>query len=74
LQPPFSGQRFPIGTSSWVTDFGFSYRLPERLGRVSVAAGNLFNNGLAGYQDSDPANPRFSRGRLVFTKITLEFY
>jgi hypothetical protein len=57
----------------WVTDVELSYLLQKRRGSISVSGRNVLNTGLGTFQDSDPATPRFAKGRLVFGRITLAF-
>ena len=56
----------------WLVDAGLSYRLPKRLGLVSVEVKNLFDENF-NYQDTDPGNPRFFPEREFFCKFTLAF-
>jgi hypothetical protein len=55
-----------------VTDVAISYRLPQRMGLVSVAARNIFDKSVQ-FQETDIASPRIARGRLVFATFTLSF-
>jgi tetratricopeptide (TPR) repeat protein len=55
-----------------VSDLAISYRLPQRTGLVSVAAKNIFDKAVQ-FQETDIANPRIARGRLVFATFTLSF-
>ena len=55
-----------------VSDVAISYRLPQRAGLVSVAAKNIFDKPVM-FQETDIANPRIARGRLVFATLTLSF-
>ena len=59
------------GTGSfWTVDAGISYRLPRRLGIVSLTAKNLFNESFR-YQDTDPVRPALQPQRTVYLKVTL---
>ncbi|MEP6610047.1 MAG: tetratricopeptide repeat protein, partial [Burkholderiaceae bacterium] len=55
-----------------VSDVAISYRLPQRMGLVSLAAKNIFDKS-AQFQETDIATPRIARGRLVFATFTLSF-
>jgi outer membrane receptor protein involved in Fe transport len=57
---------------SLVFDASISYRLPKRLGLITVGAKNLFDKSFR-YQDSDPLNPMMQPRRLVYGKFTLAF-
>jgi Tfp pilus assembly protein PilF len=56
----------------WVVDASIGYRLPKRLGMVTVEAKNLFNKSFK-FQDTDPQNPRIQPKRLILAKFTLAF-
>jgi hypothetical protein len=56
----------------WVADATIGYRLPKRLGIVSVEGRNLFDKRF-NYQDTDPANPRIAPERLVLIRVTLAY-
>jgi outer membrane receptor protein involved in Fe transport len=56
--------------SFWIVDARISYRLPKRLGIVSLTAKNLFDKTFK-YQDTDFVNPSIQPKRSVFLKITL---
>ena len=69
--PTFSGYSLEPGSDVfWVFDASLSYRLPKRLGILSVEAKNLFDQEFS-FQDTDPANPRILPGRLVLGRLTL---
>jgi hypothetical protein len=53
-------------------DAAVNYRLPKRLGFVTMGVKNLFDKSFK-YFDSDPANPAIRPGRLVYGKVTLSF-
>ena len=55
-----------------VSDVAISYRLPQRMGLVSVAAKNIFDKAVQ-FQETDIASPRIARGRLVFATFTVSF-
>jgi len=55
-----------------VSDVAITYRLPQRMGLVSVAAKNIFDKPVQ-FQETDIASPRIARGRLVFATFTLSF-
>jgi hypothetical protein len=56
----------------WVVDASIGYRLPKRLGIISVEAKNVFDEDFR-FQDTDPANPDIYPKRLILGKITLAF-
>jgi tetratricopeptide (TPR) repeat protein len=56
----------------WVVDASIGYRLPKRLGIISVEAKNVFDEDFR-FQDTDPANPDIYPERLILGKITLAF-
>ena len=62
----------PKRDDAWITDFSLEYRLPRRLGAVSVGARNIFDN-LIDLLEVDPLNPRVATRRFVFRRIRLAF-
>jgi len=60
------------GDQFWLVDAAISYRLPRRLGLLTIGAKNLFDKSFA-FQDSDPErkNPVIQPARLVYAKFTL---
>ncbi|HMK49400.1 MAG TPA: hypothetical protein VK435_05060, partial [Thermodesulfovibrionales bacterium] len=58
--------------SFWVFDASVSYRLPKRMGILSIVGKNLFDESFK-FQDTDPRNPGVQPKRLVLAKFTLEF-
>lgn len=54
----------------WVVDAGISYRLPKRLGIISLTAKNLLNKSFR-YQDTDFVSPSIQPKRSVFLKFTV---
>ena len=54
----------------WIVDTGISYRLPGRLGIISLMAKNLLDDSFK-YQDTDPVSPVMQPRRTVFLKITV---
>lgn len=65
----------PIVASSddaWLTDLALEYRLPKRLGMLSLACRNIFDHDLD-LVDTDPLNPRDARRRLVITRFSIQF-
>jgi hypothetical protein len=69
-QPGFDSVQ--IDQSFWLADLSAEYRIPGRRAIISIGASNLFNHNLTGYQEIDPANPDFSRGRLLFARAVLQ--
>jgi tetratricopeptide (TPR) repeat protein len=58
--------------SAWVTDIFVDYRLPQRLGIVSVGARNVFNKSID-LVDTDPAFPLVPSKRFVYARARLLF-
>jgi outer membrane receptor protein involved in Fe transport len=56
----------------WVVDASIGYRLPKRLGLLTLEVRNLFDEEFK-FQDTNPANPQIYPERLVFGRITLSF-
>jgi hypothetical protein len=56
----------------WVFDASVGYRLPKRVGIISIEAKNLFDQKFH-FQDTDPSNPRIQPSRLILAKLTLAF-
>jgi tetratricopeptide (TPR) repeat protein len=54
----------------WLCDAAIGYRLPRRLGIISVGAKNLFDKSFH-YFDTDRLNPAIQPARLFFARITL---
>ncbi len=61
----FSGQ-----DNFWVFDASINYRLPRRLGSISIGAKNLFDKSFD-FQDTDPRDSITLPEQLVFVKFTL---
>lgn len=59
-------------SSFWVVDAGLSYRLPKRLGLISVEAKNIFDNSFR-FQNTDPADPEIYPEQLIVCRFTLAF-
>jgi len=66
------GVSFPGQDDFWVVDASISYRLPKRLGVITLGVKNLFDRSFR-FQDTDPVNPQMRPDRLVFGKFTLAF-
>ncbi len=58
--------------SFWVVDVSISYRLPNRLGILSVVAQNLLDEEFR-FQDTDPRSPNIQSERALQARITLSF-
>lgn len=56
----------------WVVDVALGYRLPKRLGMITIEGKNILDEEF-NYQDTDPANPTIVPERLIIGKITLSF-
>lgn len=56
----------------WVVDASIGYRLPKRLGHITLEAKNLFDQEFK-FQDTDPGNPRIVPDRLILMRATFSF-
>jgi len=76
FQPPSGPMNPPSFVTSdssfWVLDASLSYRLPNRLGLISLEAKNLFNNSFR-FQNTDPADPEIYPEQLIVCRFTLAF-
>jgi hypothetical protein len=66
---------FPVEAKEdrfWVFDASIGYRLPKRLGIITIEAKNLFNEKF-NFQDTDASNPRIQPKQLIVAKLTLAF-
>ena len=70
-EPPFE-QVVSDGDRFWVLDAAVRYRLPRRMGIVSVTASNVLDEEFR-FQDIDPLNPDIIPERLVSLKLTVAF-
>jgi tetratricopeptide (TPR) repeat protein len=68
--PPPLRQPLDDEDSFWVLDASIRYRLPNRLGTVSLSVNNLLDEEFK-FQDSDPENPQILPERVVLVKFTL---
>ena len=57
----------------WTVDCALSYRLPNKLGKISIEAKNLFDEGFQ-YQDTDFLNPKLYPEQIVLLKLTLNLF
>ena len=64
------GEEKPGDDQFWVFDTSIGYRLPKRLGLVSVGVRNLFDQHFH-YQDMDSKNPTIYPERFIFGRLTL---
>ena len=64
---------FDVDQSFWIADLAASYRLLIPRGIITLGVSNLFDRKIEGFQELDPANPRFAQGRLAFVRVTLQF-
>jgi outer membrane receptor protein involved in Fe transport len=70
-QTPFATGVFEHGDDQfWLFDIAISYRLPKRLGFISVGVKNLLNKHFK-YFDPDYFNPSIIPDRFIYGKITL---
>jgi len=56
----------------WVIDAALRYRLPRRLGTVTIEAKNLFDEEFK-FQDTDPGNPAILPEQIVSARLTVTF-
>jgi outer membrane receptor protein involved in Fe transport len=56
----------------WIVDASIGYRLPNRMGLLSLDARNLFDNRFH-FQDTDPRSPTVSPERQILFRFTLAF-
>jgi tetratricopeptide (TPR) repeat protein len=71
--PSFSWYLYIPGRSRFgVLDGSLGYRLPKRLGIISVEAKNLTDKKFR-FQDTDPSNSSIAPGRLILGRFTLAF-
>lgn len=56
----------------FVVDASLRYRLPKRLGMISLEAKNILDEDFQ-FQDTDPANPEIYPERLIAARLTLTF-
>lgn len=69
---PFETEIVSKESQFWVFDASIGYRLPKRLGILTITAKNLFGKTF-NFQDTDPSNPRIQPKRLILGKLTLAF-
>ena len=62
----------PGSSRFWIADLSIGYRLPHRLGIVSIEVKNLFDKRFQ-YQETDLLTPQFALSRVVFARATLSF-
>jgi outer membrane receptor protein involved in Fe transport len=58
--------------SFWTVDLSLNYRLPKRLGFLSVGATNLLDEEF-NYFDIDTRNPTIVPVRRIYGRVTLSF-
>jgi len=63
---------FPKQDHAWVTDLFVDYRLPQRLGILSVGAKNVFDKSIDLF-DTDPTFPNIPARRFVYVRARLVF-
>ncbi len=56
----------------WLFDVGARYRLPNRVGLISVGVRNLFDSDF-NFQDMDLANQTIFPERIIYAKVTFSF-
>jgi len=62
----------PGSSQFWVADLSVGYRLPRRLGLVTLEVKNLFDKRFQ-FQETDLFTPTFARDRLFLARATLSF-
>ena len=63
---------FPQQDHAWVTDVFVDYRLPQRLGILSIGAKNVFDKSITLF-DTDPTLPIVPARRFVYARARLTF-
>jgi tetratricopeptide (TPR) repeat protein len=63
---------FDKNDRAWITDAFVEYRMPRRLGFISVGARNLFDQSIDVFE-TDPFNPQIPTRRFVYAKVRLLF-
>jgi hypothetical protein len=58
--------------SFWVFDANVGYRLPRRMGTITVDGKNIFNNTFK-FQDTDPSRPTIFPDQQILVKLTVTF-
>lgn len=72
-QNPFPTQVFEHGEDQFfLFDAAINFRMPKRLGSVTIGAKNLFDKSFK-YYDTDRVSPAIQPGRTMFGKLTLSF-
>jgi len=61
---------FETEDDAWITDAALEYRLPRRLGMVSVGVRNMTDE-FIDLLETDPLNPRVATRRFAFVKVRL---
>lgn len=64
------GENRHASDSFWLSDARMAYRLPRRLGLVSVGVQNLFDTQVQ-FQDTDPQNPQLQPQRQLYASVSL---
>lgn len=67
-----SGEQRHASDNFWLSDARLAYRLPRRLGLVSVGVRNLFDSRVR-FQDTDAQNPELYPERLLYGSVSLMF-
>ena len=60
------------GDQFWIVDASISYRLPKRLGILTLEMRNLFDEQFQ-FLDTDPSNPRIIPERQIIGRLTVTF-
>lgn len=66
------GEQRHASDTFWLSDARLAYRLPRRLGLLSLGVRNLFDTKVQ-FQDTDAQNPEFYPGRLLYGSVSLMF-
>jgi hypothetical protein len=66
------GEQRHAGDNFWLSDARLAYRLPRRLGLLSVGVRNLFDTQVR-FQDTDAHNPELYPQRLLYGSVSLMF-
>jgi hypothetical protein len=72
ISADFAAGQFDKDDRAWLTDVFVDFRLPRRMGYVSVGARNLFDQFIDVFE-TDPFNPQIPTRRFVYAKLRLVF-
>ena len=62
----------PAETSFWIADASFGYRLPKRVGTISIEGRNLLDEHIT-FQETDFFSRQFARERIILFRASVSF-